>query len=92
VEPASAPADDELAPLSAELLSTVSQELDTGDESVPGTVRCAAVRLADHIVRRSVLVPPRSGSADDPLEHPAQRADHTTDIPFSRSIRLGRMG
>ena len=92
VEPASALADEELAPLLAELLSAVSRELETGDESVPETVRCAAVRLADHIVRRSVPVPPRPGSADDPLEHPAQRAGHTTAIPFSRSIRLGRMG
>jgi hypothetical protein len=94
VDPATAMADAELAPQLAGLLSAVSQELETGRESVPKTVRCAAVQLAAHIARRSVAVtvPPRPGGADEPLEHPAQRAERTTGVPFSRSIRLGRMG
>jgi hypothetical protein len=92
VDPATAMADAELAPQLAGLLSAVSQELETGRESVPKTVRCAAVQLAAHIARRSVPVPHRPGDADEPLEHPAQRAEHTTGVPFSRSIRLGRMG
>jgi hypothetical protein len=92
VEPATVLADEELAPQLAGLLSAVSQELETGRESVPKTVRCAAVQLAAHIARRSVTVPPRPGGADEPLEHPAQRAERTTGVPFSRSIRLGRMG
>ncbi len=92
VKPATVLADEELAPQLAGLLSAVSQELETGRESVPKTVRCAAVQLAAHIARRSVTVPPRPGGSDEPLERPAQRADHATGIPFSRSIRLGRMG
>jgi hypothetical protein len=93
VEPATALADEELAPRLAGLLSAVSQELEAGQESVPKTVRCAAVQLAAHIARRSSIpVPPEPGGSDEPLERPAQRADHATGIPFSRSLRLGRMG
>ena len=93
VEPATALADEELAPQLAGLLSAVRQELEAGRESVPKTVRCAAVQLAAHIARRSsILVPPRSGESDEPVEHPAHRADHAAGAPFSRSIRLGRMG
>jgi hypothetical protein len=93
VEPATALADEELAPQLAGLLSAVSQELEADHESVPKTVRCAAVQLAAHIARRSSIpVPPRPGGSDEPVKHPAHRADHATGIPFNRSIRLGRMG
>jgi hypothetical protein len=93
MEPATALADGELAPQLAGLLNAVSQELDAGRESVPQTVRCAAVQLAAHIARRSSIPgPPRPGESDEPDQHPAHRADHATGAPFSRSIRLGRMG
>ena len=93
VDPATARVDEELAPHLAGLLSAVSQELEAGRESVPKTVRRAAVQLAAHITRRSSIpVPPRPGGADEPVEHSAHRADHATGIPFSPSIRLGRMG
>jgi hypothetical protein len=91
--PATALADDELAPHLAGLLSAVSQELETDREAVPETVRCAAVRLAAHIGRgASSPVPRWPAGADEPVEHPARSADPATGIPYSRSIRLGRMG
>ena len=91
--PATALADDELALHLAGLLSAVSQELEADREAVPDTVRCAAVRLADHIGRgASSPVAHRPAGADEPVEHPARRADPATAVPFSRSIRLGRMG
>jgi hypothetical protein len=93
VDPATALADEELAPHLEGLLSAVSQELEVGRESVPKAVRCAAVQLAAHIVRRSSIpVPRRPAGADEPVEHPAPGADQATGIPFCRSIRLGRMG
>ena len=93
VEPATALADAELAPQLAGLLSAVSQALEAGREPVPSTVRCAAVQLAKHIARRSsISVRPRPGGSDEPVERSAHRSDHATRIPFSRSIRLGRMG
>jgi hypothetical protein len=92
-DPATALTDEELPPQLAGLLSAVSQELETDHESVPKTVRCAAVQLAAHIARRSSTpVPPRPGGSDEPVEAPAHRTDHATGAPFSRSIRLGRMG
>jgi hypothetical protein len=91
--PATALAGDELAPYLAGLLGAVSQELEADCEAVPETVRCAAVRLAAHIGRGSASPVPRwPAGADEPVEHPARRADPATGIPFSRSIRLGRMG
>jgi hypothetical protein len=91
--PVTALADGELAPHLEGLLSAVSQELEADRESVPTTVRCAAVQLAAHIVRgSSIPVPRRPADAGEPVEHPAHRADQATGIPFSRSIRLGRMG
>jgi hypothetical protein len=85
--PAAAVADDGLAPHLAGLLSAVSQELEADPESVPTTVRCAAVRLAAQIVRGSPIPIPRR-----PAGHPAHRADQAAGVPFRRSIRLGRMG
>jgi hypothetical protein len=93
VDPATGPADTELAPHLAGLLSAVSQELEVDCESVPQSVRCAAVQLAGHIVRWSSVPAPRGpGDADEPAKRPTPGADHATGIPFSRSIRLGRMG
>jgi hypothetical protein len=91
--PATALADAELAPHLDGLLSAVSQELEAERESVPRTVRRAAVQLAALIGRgSSIPTPRRPADAGEPLEHPAHRADQATGIPFSRSIRLGRMG
>jgi hypothetical protein len=93
VDPATGLADTELAPHLARLLSAVSQELEADCESVPQSVRSAAVQLAGHIVRRSSMPVPRwPGDADEPAERPVPGADHATGIPFRRSIRLGRMG
>ena len=89
--PVTALADEELAPHLAWLLSAVSQELEADCEAVPDTVRCAAVRLAAHIGRgASSLVPRWPARAGEP--DPAHRTDEATGVPFSRSIRLGRMG
>jgi hypothetical protein len=91
--PAAAVADDGLAPHLAGLLSAVSQELEADPESVPTTVRCAAVRLAAQIVRGSPIpISRRPAGASEPVEHPAHRADQAAGVPFRRSIRLGRMG
>lgn len=92
VHPATALTDEELAPHLAGLLSAVGQELEAGRASVPTTVRCAAVQLATHITRRWSIPGPPPGGAGEPVERTAHRADHATGIPFSRSIRLGRMG
>jgi hypothetical protein len=93
VDPVSALADAELAPHLQGLLGAVGQELEVDRESVPQSVRYAAVQLADHIARRSSIpVPQWHGDADEPAKRPAPGADHATGIPFSRSIRLGRMG
>jgi hypothetical protein len=93
VDPATSLADPELAPHLEGLLSAVSQELEADRESVPKSVRCAAVLLAGHIVRRSSVPAPRGpGDADETAKRPTPGADHATGIPFSRSIRLGRMG
>jgi hypothetical protein len=93
VDPKIALADEELVTHLDRLLNAVSMELEAERESLPATVRCAAVHLAGHVVRRSsIRVPSRSASAGDSAKHPARRADHATAIPFRRSIRLGRMG
>jgi hypothetical protein len=85
-----APADEELTVHLEGLLSAVGLELEADLESIPKAVRCAAVDLASHIVRRpSIPVPRRCAGADEPSQH----SDHgAQSIPFSRSIRLGRMG
>jgi hypothetical protein len=93
VGPKTALADEELVTRLDGLLGAVSLELEADRESLPATVRCAAVHLADHIVRRSSIpVPSRPAGAGGSAEHPAHGADHATGIPFRRSIRLGRMG
>jgi hypothetical protein len=82
------------------LLSAVSLELETDRESIPTAVRCAAVRLAEHIVYRSAIRVPRGAvGGHEPVGRPpfARRGSAATDrrrstVPFTRSIRLGRMG
>ncbi len=93
VDPVSALADAELAPHLQRLLGAVGQELEADRESVPQSVRYAAVQLADHIVRQSSIPVPRGPrDADEPVGRTVPGADHATGVPFSRSIRLGRMG
>ena len=91
------PLDGELSRHLDELLGAVSVELEQNPESVPKAVRCAAVELAALLVQRS-----SSRAADavagGPVERPSSgrrrsRADELArDIPFTPSIRLGRMG
>jgi hypothetical protein len=88
----SARADEELTVHLKRLLSAVGLELEADLESIPKAVRCAAVDLAAHIVRRpSIPVPRRPAAADEPVQPPDHRG-HAPNIPFSPSILLGRMG
>lgn len=91
------PLDGELSRHLDELLSAVSLELELDPESVPNGVRCAAVELATLIVQRSpsraavtvadgLVGRPDSGRRRSPAN------EHARDIPFTPSIRLGRMG
>jgi len=93
VDPETALADEKLVTHLDGLLSAVSLELEADLESVPTTVRCAAVQLADHIVRRSSIpVSSWPAGADESVKRPSHGAGEATGIPFRRSIRLGRMG
>jgi hypothetical protein len=93
VDPKTALTDEETVTHLHRLLRAVSLELEADRESLPATVRCAAVHLADHIVRRSSIpVPSRPADAGGSTKKPGHGADHATGIPFRRSIRLGRMG
>jgi hypothetical protein len=85
--------DEQLALHLEGLLSAVSQELEADVESIPKAVRRAAVDVAAHIVRQS-SIPVRRWhvGAEEPARHPGHRNDHAPGIPFSHSIRLGRMG
>lgn len=94
-----APAVKELSVHLDELLSAVSLELEADLESVPKSVRRAAVKHAAHIAHRSSgRVPRRRAAADRPVERPrsgrrtSRGTDHALDTPFTRSIRLGRTG
>jgi len=83
-------AGEDWAPDVDDLLSAVGDELDTGPESLPTTVRCAAVRLAEHLVRRSSIPVPRFAvEGDEPVEHPQPHrgTDHGPVVPFARSLR-----
>ena len=78
-----------------ELLGAVSLELELDPESVPKAVRCAAVELAALLVQRSSSRAAGSGGlVERPDSGPrTSRADERTrDVPFTSSIRLGRMG
>ncbi|MHA6783229.1 hypothetical protein ACVGOW_19870 [Pseudonocardia saturnea] len=89
----------ELVPPLDRLLTAVSLELETNRGSVPASVRCAAARLAEHVVKRSSIPVPRTAvSAREPdtlaqadRRRTARTARRAT-VPFARSIRLGRMG
>lgn len=92
-------AGEDLAPPLDRLLSAVSLELETDRESIPTAVRCAAVQLAEHLVQRSSL-PVRRGAAGghEAIRRPpsdrrgSAAPDRRSTVPFTRSIRLGRMG
>lgn len=81
------------------LLSAVSLELETGRGSMPPAVRCAAIRLAEHVVQRSPIPVPRLATGGDepvgrsqPDRCGSAAASCRSTVPFTRSIRLGRMG
>lgn len=89
----------ELAPSLDRLLTAVSLELETDRGSVPASVRCAAARLAEHVVKRSSIPVPRAAiGAREPDKRPQDDRRRTVrtasgaTVPFARSIRLGRMG
>ncbi len=90
----------DLAPVLDRLLSAVSLELESDRESIPTAVRCAAVQLAEHLVQRwsSGPVPRGAVGGHEPIRRPPsdRRRSTATDrgsaVPFTRSIRLGRMG
>ena len=94
------PAGEDLTPPLDRLLSAVSLELETDPASIPTAVRCAAVQLAEHIVHRvSIRLPRGPVGGHEPVGRPpsARRGSAATDrrrstVPFTRSIRLGRMG
>ena len=81
------------------LLCAIGLELEADRGSVPTSVRSAAVRLAAHVVQRCSIPVPRDVVGDDePVGHPqadrrgSAEAGHGSAVPFTRSIRLGRMG
>lgn len=81
------------------LLCAIGLELEADRGSVPAAVRSAAVRLAVHLVRRCSIPVPRDVVGDDEPVGPARadrrgsaEAGHGSAVPFTRSIRLGRMG
>lgn len=90
---------DELARDVDRLLCAIGLEMETDRGSVPTAVRSAAMRLAVHVVQRCSIPVPRDAVGDDgPVGRPrADRrgfaeAGHRSAVPFTRSIRLGRMG
>jgi hypothetical protein len=92
-------AGEDLAPLLDRLLSVVSLELETDRQSIPTAVRCAAVQLAEHLVRRCPIPVPRGvAGGHEPIRRPPPdrgepaATDRRSTIPFTQSIRLGRMG
>jgi hypothetical protein len=88
----------ELAPDVAQLLSAVALELETDPGSIPATLRCAAVQLAERLVQRSSIPMSRHADDDEPVEirrsnrRETSGTDHRSGTPFAQSIRLGRMG
>lgn len=87
----------DLAPSLERLLSAVSPALETDRPALPAALRCAAVQLAEHLVRRSSIPVPGVvvGEAQpESLRSPHRGSaptEHGTAVPFARSIRLGRM-
>ena len=91
-------AGEELAPDVERLLSAVALELETDPGSIPVTLRCAAVQLAERLVQRSSIPISHHTVDDEPVElrrsnhRETSETDHRSGTPFSPSIRLGRMG
>lgn len=88
-----------LVPPLDRLLTAVSLEVEANRGSVPTSVRCAAARLAEHVVKRSSIPVPRAVvSAREPDMHlrperrPIAGTARRATVPYARSIRLGRMG
>lgn len=78
------------------ILLVIGQQLDSDPDTIPVNVRAAAIQLAEHISTRfSIPAPHRTdgqaGSIECPRREPAH-VDRRPTVPFSRSIRLGRMG
>jgi hypothetical protein len=79
------------------LLSAVALELETDPESIPATLRSAAVPLAERLVQRFSIPISRYAVDDEPVElrrsnHPETSGTaHRSGTPFAQSIRLGRM-
>jgi hypothetical protein len=95
VDHSGTPLDGDLSRHLDELLAAVSRELELDPDSVPKAVRCAAVELAALLVKRSSS---RTAGAGGLVERPdsgprrSRAHEHVRDIPFTPSIRLGRMG
>jgi hypothetical protein len=78
------------------ILRDIGQQLDSDPDSIPVNVRAAAIQLAEHILNSFSIPAPhraggRAGSIERPRREPAH-VDRRSTVPFSRSIRLGRMG
>jgi hypothetical protein len=87
---------DSLEPDVARILHVIGHQLDSDPNSIPITVRAAAVQLAKHISNRFSIPAPhrtdgRAGSIERPCREPAH-VGRRSAVPFARSIRLGRMG
>lgn len=72
------------------LLTALALELEADRESIPKTVRGAALKLADYIVCSSIPVPSGRSGANAPTMHD-DRADHVSEALTTPS-RLTRMG
>lgn len=93
--PSVTPFDGELSRHLDELLGAVSHALELDPESVPKAVRCAAVELAARLVQRSSSRAAGAGGLVERSDSGRRRSranEHARDIPFTPSIRLGRMG
>jgi len=91
-------AGEELAPDVERLLSAVALELETDPGSIPATLRCAAVQLAERLVQRSSIPISHHSVDDESVElrrsnhRETSETDYRSGTPLSQSIRLGRMG
>jgi hypothetical protein len=72
------------------LLTALGLELEADRESIPKSVRCAALKLAEHIARSSVpILYSRAGPIAPTVQ--ANRSDQVSEVLTSPS-RLTRMG
>jgi len=81
----------------SQLMEALARALGRDAAAVPAPVRRAALRLAREVQTSSP--PPTAGSPVDPRPQPCPRcgtsgmaAFSPRDVPFTASIRLGRMG